>query len=135
LYHLARGWAKKSIISASIHWIWLNYTYPDESCRVLVYCVEVHSMLGWCMYNRLWKCIWLLDKTIFGSSLPFCLLYVCLVWFFSFALSSTCWCEQMRGTPVTNREEMISLHSLPGLNFMFYLGFSLRLWPMYCFTL
>jgi len=29
------------------------------------------------------------------------------------------------------QEEMIPLHSLLGLDFMFYLGFSLGLWPMY----
>jgi len=33
-----------------------------------------------------------------------------------------------------NREEMIPLHSLPGLDFMFYLSFSLGLRPVYCIT-
>jgi len=60
--------------------------HPDESRRVLVYCLEGQNMLGWRMYNWLWECIWLYDNTIFGSSLPFyCLLYVLCVWFYLFA--------------------------------------------------
>ena len=41
----------------------------------------------------------------------------------------------MREVLEVNREEMIPLHSLPGLDFMFYLGFSLGLRPVYCITL
>jgi len=37
----------------------------------------------------------------------------------------------MREVLVVNRGEMIPLHSLLGLDFMFLLDFSLRLWPMY----
>ena len=33
---------------------------------------------------------------------------------------------------MVNRGEMISLHSLLGLDFTFYLGFSLGLRPVYC---
>ena len=33
---------------------------------------------------------------------------------------------------MVNRGEMNPLHSLPGLDFMFFLGFSLGLWPIYC---
>jgi len=40
----------------------------------------------------------------------------------------------MREVVKVNREEMILLHSLPGLDFMFYLGFSLGLRPVYCIT-
>jgi len=32
---------------------------------------------------------------------------------------------------MVNRGEMILLHSLLGLDFIFLLGFSLGLWPMY----
>jgi len=34
--------------------------YPDESSRVLVYCLEGRNMLVWRMYNGLWICIWFL---------------------------------------------------------------------------
>jgi len=45
--------------------------------------------------------------------------------------SSIHWCEQLREALEVNKEEMILLHSLPWLDFMFYWGFSLWLWPMY----
>ena len=69
-----------------------------ESSRVLVYWLEGHNILGWCMYIWLWKYTWLRDKTTFGSSLPF---YLFVVWSICAVLlflqwSSTCWCEQMR---------------------------------------
>jgi len=41
----------------------------------------------------------------------------------------------MREVLEVNKEGMILLHSLPGLDFMFYLGFSLEQGLMYCFAL
>jgi len=36
---------------------------------------------------------------------------------------------------VDNREVMVPPHSSRGLDFSFFVGFSLRLWPMYLFVL
>jgi len=84
--------------------------YPDESSRVVVYWRNVHNMLVWCICCWLWKYAWLHDKINFGSSLPFCcLLCVLYVWFSLLRWSSTCWCEQMRGTPMVIREVMVPL--------------------------
>jgi len=81
----AQGWAEKSTTSASIRWIRLNYTYQDKSYRVLVYCLEGHNMLGWCMYNWLWKSVWLNDNTIFFSARAYPLLvWLLCMWFFYF---------------------------------------------------
>jgi len=41
----------------------------------------------------------------------------------------------MREVLEVNKEGMIPLHSLLGLDFIFYLGFYLGLWPMCCFAL
>jgi len=41
------------------------------------------------------------------------------VWYSLLRWSSTCWCEQMRGTPVDNRKMMVPLLSL-GINFCFW---------------
>jgi len=82
----------------------------------------------------------------FGSSLPFaCLiaLYVVLLplrwssiyWWEQMRCSSIYWWEHMREVLVVNRREMIPLHSLLGLDFTFYLGFSLGLRPVYCIVL
>ena len=87
-------------------------------------------MFGWHMYNWLWEYIWLYDKSIFGSSLPFCLFVVlCMVLLLLWWLSIY-WCEQMRGTPVVNREVMVPLLSL-WTGFCFW-AFLLGQWPMYC---
>jgi len=51
----------------------------------------------------------LYDKNIVGSSLSFCFVVCSAVWFSLLRWSSTCWCEQMRGTPVVNREVMVPL--------------------------
>jgi len=59
-------------------------------------------------------------------------IFVCsVVWFSLLRWSSTCWCEQMRGTPVVNREVMVPLLSL-WIDFCFW-TFQLGLRPMYCF--
>jgi len=44
-------------------------------------------------------------------------------WYSLLRWSSTCWCEQMRGTPAGNREVMVPPHSLHGLDFIFLMGF------------
>ena len=41
------------------------------------------------------------------------------VWYSLLRWSSTCWCEQMRGTPVVNRKVMVPLLSL-GIDFCFW---------------
>jgi len=78
--------------------------------RVLVYWLESHHMLGWCMYIWLWRYVWLHDKTTFGSSL---LLFVCCMFCMCGSLflrwSSIYWCEQMWETPVANRKVMVLL--------------------------
>ena len=59
-----------------------------------------------------------------------CLLYDLYVWFSLLRWSSTCWCEQMRGTPVVNREVMVPLLSHLGWILLLW-AFFLGLWPMY----
>jgi len=99
---------------------------------VLVYCLRVKTWFGLYMFICLWNSMYLYDKMSYTLAYPFCLFgcFVCgsslLRW------SSICWCEQMREVLEVNKEGMISLHSLPRLDF-FYLSFSLWLWPMYCF--
>jgi len=105
--------------------------YPDESSRVLVYWLKGHNMLGWYMFIGLWRYIWLHDKNLFGSSLPFACLIALYVVLLLLRWSSIYWWEQMREVLVVNRGEMISPHSLHGLGFMFWMGLPLRLWPMY----
>ena len=57
--------------------------YPDESSRVVVYCLGGRNMLVWCMHNGLWICIWLHRWNVFGSSLPFaCLIVLCVILLF-----------------------------------------------------
>ena len=129
--HRARGWAEVSTTSASIRWIRPGYMYSDESSRVLVYWLKGHNMLGWYMYVGLWRYIWLHDKNLVGSSLPFACLIALYVVLLSLRWSSIYWWEQMREVLAVNRGGMIPLHSLHGLDFNFLLGFSLGLWPMY----
>jgi len=105
--------------------------YPNESTRVLVYWFEGHNMLGWCMYVWLWRYIWLHDKNLFGSSLPFACLIALYVILLPLRWSSIYWWEQMWEVLVVNRGEMIPLHSLPGLDFIILMDFSLGLWSMY----
>jgi len=139
LWHIARGWATRwwaevSTASASIHWIRPGYTYLDESSRVVVYCLKGHNMLGWCEYMKMWKYIWLIGWNLLCSSLPYFCCVCSAVWYSLLRWSSTCWCEQMRGTPVGNREVIVPLHNLHGLDLSFF-GLSLGSWPMYCFLL
>jgi len=83
--------------------------YPDESSRVVVYCLGGRNMLVWCMYNGLWICIWLHWWNDFGSSLPFaCLIVLCgsslLRW------SSNYWCEQKWEVLAVNRRTVTPLY-------------------------
>ena len=130
------GRARNSTTSASIRWIRLNYTYLDESCRVLVYCLGGHYMLRWRMYNWLWKCIWLHDKNIFLAlaypSVVCCMFRMCDFLFLRW--SSIYWWEQMRETSVVNREVMVPLRSPPELDST-VLGFIIGLWSMYWLVL
>jgi len=114
-----------STTSASIRWIRPDYMYLDESSRVLVYWLEGHNLLGWCMYIGLWKYIWLHDKTNFGSSLPFYFLLYVLWCGFLLQWSSICWCEQRWELPVIIKVMEVPLHSLLGLD-LGLLGLSFR---------
>ena len=53
--------------------------YPNESSRVLVYCLRSHNMLDWYVYMRLWKYIWLYEWNLSCSSLPYfcCCVLLC----------------------------------------------------------
>ena len=116
----AQGQAEVSTTSASICWIRPSYTYPDESSRVVVYWVKSQNMFGCYVDMRWWKYIWLHVEYVVGSSLPFCFVVCSAMWFSLLRWSSTCWCEQMRGTPVTNREVMVPLLSRLDLGSSFY---------------
>ena len=72
---------------------------------------------------------------LLGSSLPFACLIALYVVLLPLRWSSIYWWEHMREVLVVNRREMILLHSLLGLDFTFYLGFSLGLSPVYCIVL
>jgi len=94
---------------------------------VLVYWLEGHNMIGWCMYIWLWNCIQLYDKSFFALAYPFvwCVFYG--VVFLSLRWSSIYWCEQMREILVVNREMVVPLLSLwNGFRFWALL---LGLWP------
>ena len=71
-----------------------------------------------------WKSFWL--------KLTLCLFDCLYVVLLLLRWSSIYWWEQMREEIVVNRGEMNPLHSLPGLNFLCWLGFLLGQWPMYC---
>jgi len=103
--------------------------YPDESSRVLVYWLKVITCLGVvCIVD----CESIFDCMLksFGSSLPFACLFALYVVLLLLRWSSIWW-EHMWEVLVVNRGEMIPLHSLLGLDFLSFLGFSLGLWPMY----
>ena len=67
----AQGRAEVSTTSASIRWIRLSYTYPDESSRVIVYWLKSLNMLGCYMGMRWWNIIDGVMNMLIGSSLPF----------------------------------------------------------------
>jgi len=121
---LSSGVSRGITTSASIRWIRPSYTYPDESSRVVVYCFKGRNMLVWRMYDGLWICFWLHWWCDFMHKLTL-LLLLCApaVWYSYLRWSSTCWCEQRRGTPVDNREMVISLHSPRGLHSSFLWAF------------
>jgi len=78
------GWAEVSTTSASIRWIRPSYMYPDESSRVVVYCLESRTFLfDICIMDCEYVYIWLYWWNDFGSSLPFvCLIVLCVVLLF-----------------------------------------------------
>jgi len=77
------------------------------------------------MYIGLWKYTWLHDEIFFDSSLAFACLITCML-FFYFCDDHQFIDEQIREEIMVNREEMNPLHSLPGLDFLCWLGFSFR---------
>ena len=118
MWHIARGWAARgwvevSTTSASIRWIRPNYMYPDESSRVLVYYLEIHNMLSWYVYMELWIYIFgCMDEIFCALAYPTFVVVCSAVWYSLLRWSSTCWCEQMRGTPVGNMKVIVLLHSI-----------------------
>jgi len=101
----------------------LVYWFESHSMLSVLYMVDCESVSDYLM-----KLFWALAYPTF--------IVVCfVVWYSLLRWSLTCWCKQMRGTPVGNREVMVPLHSPRGLDFNFFMGFSLGLWPMYLFVL
>jgi len=50
--------------------------------RVLVYWLEGHNMLGWCVYIGLWKYIWLHDKIFLTLAYPLLVWLPCMLFFY-----------------------------------------------------
>jgi len=48
-------------------------------------------------------------KPLLALAYPFVIIVCYVVWYSLLRWSSTCWCEQMRGTTVVNKEMMVSL--------------------------
>ena len=106
------GWVEKSTTSVSIRWIRLNYMYLDESSLSLSVLFASHNMVGWHIFVGMWNNMYLYDKPIYTLAYPFsCLIALCVV-LLLLRWSSIYWCEQMRGTPVVNKEVMVPLLSL-----------------------
>jgi len=70
-------------------------------------------------------------KPLLALAYPSVIVVCFTVWYSLLWWSSTCWCEQMRGTPVLNREVMVPLLSF-WIDFCFW-AFHLGLRPMYYF--
>jgi len=45
-----------------------------------------------------------MDENFYALAYPIFIVVCSVVWYSLLRLSSTCWCEQIRGTPVDNRE-------------------------------
>jgi len=69
-----------------------------------------------------------MDEIFCALAYPTFIVVCSAVWYSLLRWSSTCWCEQMQGTPVDNRDVMVPPHSPRGLDFSFFMGFSLGLW-------
>ena len=110
------GWIESSLSVL----LWKVITWLDDIC--VLDCGDVSD----CMINIFW-------------ALAYPSVVVCsAVWVSLLRWSSTCWCEQMRGTPVVNREVMVCC--LVDWTWASTLCLLLGLWPMYylfvlCFLL
>jgi len=51
-----------------------------------------------------------MDEVFCALAYPTFIVVCSAVWYSFLRWSSTCWCEQMRGTPAGNREVMVPLH-------------------------
>jgi len=51
-----------------------------------------------------------MDEVFCALAYPIFIVVRSAVWYSLLRWSSTCWCEQMRGTFADNREVMVSLH-------------------------
>ena len=104
-----------------------------ESCRSVL--IESHNMPCWL---NVWYCAIiydLMDEISCALAYPTFIVVCSVVWYSLLWWSSTCWCEQMQGTPAGNREVMVPRHNLHGLVLVSLVGFSLGLRPMYLFVL
>jgi len=99
-----------------------------------VYCLRSHNMLGWPVCMVWWIYFDCMDEIFCALAYPTFFVVWSVVWNSLLRWSSTCWCEQMRGTPVGNRVVEILLHSPRGLVYN-SLRVSLGLWPMYLLIL
>jgi len=51
-----------------------------------------------------------MDEIFYTLVYPTFIVVCSAVWYSLLRWSSTCWCEQMRGTPTGNKEVMVPLH-------------------------
>jgi len=67
-----------------------------------------------------------MDEIFCALAYPTFFVVCSVVWYSPLRWSSTCWCEQMRGTPVGNKEVMVLPHSPRRLVFSFFIGLFFR---------
>ena len=81
-------------------------------------------MLGWRVYNWLWKYIYLHDKTTFGSSLPFsyCCVFCCVVLSFAMIINLLMWADARN----TRGQQEGDGYAAWLLDWLLPLGFSVR---------
>ena len=99
------GWVESSLSVL----IWRVVTWLDDMCIIDCGSISV------CM-----------TKPLLALAYPFVFVVCPAVWYSLLRWALTCWCEQMRGTPVGNREVMVPLHSMHGLVFSFFIGLFFR---------
>jgi len=99
--------------------------YPDESSLSLSILFACHNMIGWHIFIGLQNSLYLYDKLFYTLAYPFAYLVALYVVLLLLRWSSIYWCEQMREVLEVNREGMIPLHSLFGLDFCLF-GLSSR---------
>ena len=102
------GWSSLSVL------FWKVITCLSEVC--IIDCESISD----CMI-----------KPLLALAYPSIFVVYPAVWYSLLRWSSSCWCEQMRGTPVVNREVMVPLLSL-WVDFCLW-ALHLGLRPMYCF--